>query len=136
MGRYLAPICRRIILLKDFFKEAIHLLRYCTATKWHIQIRCAGEDPADAAMHYGYYSAAVYGVMELVATRVTFRKRRCKVDISCAFNGEPEIFLYDVELRVRLSHVIAAFWRLAWAEVKRNNPQPASPAPKKKPQQK
>ena len=132
-----------LAVLGDILKEAVALLKFCTATKWHIRVRCAGEDPADAAMHYGYYSAAIYGVMELAATRVKFLRRRCKVEIDCAFNGEEEIFRYDVELRVTLDHVIAAFWRLAWAEAKRNDPnlqQPAQKRPvpqkKKKPQQK
>lgn len=106
-------------VIVDLVKEIIALLKYGTITKLCIYIRCAGDDAADTAIRYGRYCAVTHGLLNALDAYVPIRKRKCKIDIGCDFMTGQEIFRYDVLLRVRFSHVLAAFWRLVLAEARR-----------------
>ena len=106
-------------LLIELLKELVGLLKYCTATKLQVKIRCAGSNAAQIAIRYGQYSAATHSLLNALQSFLKIRKRGYDIDLGCDFSSEEEIFRYDVVLVVRFSHVLAAFWRVAMAEVKR-----------------
>lgn len=106
-------------LLIELLRELVGLLKYCTATKFRVKVRCAGSDAAQIAIRYGQYSAATHSLVNALQSFLKIRKQGYDVDLSCDFSSEEEIFRYDVVLTVRFSHVLAAFWRVAWAEARR-----------------
>lgn len=110
-------------ILLDILKQVVVLLRYCTATKLQIQVLCAGEDPAQTALCYGKRCALVYNLVAAINSVVRFGRRACQVNVGCDDKLDRETLHYHVELRVRLNHAVAAFWRLAYAEAKRTSAQ-------------
>ena len=105
-------------LIIDLFKELFGLLKYATATRLQVKIRCGGEDAAETAIHYGQYCAAAHSFLNVLQGFVKIRKRGCKLDIGCDFFGE-DVFTYDVLLVIRFHRVLAGFWRAVVAEAKR-----------------
>jgi hypothetical protein len=103
----------------DLLKEILELLRFSVATRLRIQIRCTGSDPAEAAIHYGQSCAATNIFLNVFGGLVKIRRRGCHIDISCDLEGSEPIFRYDVILTFRFGRVLAAFWRVAMEEVKR-----------------
>ena len=110
-------------LLVGLLKELVFLLKRCTVTKLHIKIRCTGDGPDEAAIHYGESCAVTYSTLNLLRNFVKIRKRGCHVDISCDFFGSEGVFQYDVVLAVSFARVLAALWRVALEEAKRMNTQ-------------
>jgi len=116
-------VSESLSLIWDLLKELAGLLKYCTAKKFHIQIHCTGDDPADNAFLCGKYFAVSYGLLHTLRSIIRIPKRSCIIQIDSGDLTEKEIFRYDVLLRVRLNRVLAAFWRLAYTEAKRTGAQ-------------
>lgn len=106
-------------MLIDLLKELAALLKYCTLTKLHVKIRSVGDGADEAAIHYGQYSAVTYSLLSVLQEFLKIRKRGCNIDISCDFMGTEGVFHYEAVLTIRLSRVLAAFWRTVLAESKR-----------------
>ena len=108
-------------ILIDLLKEVVALLKRCTVTKLHIKIRCVGDGPDEAAIHYGECSAATYSLLHGLQNFVKIRKRGCDIDIGCDYFGSEWVLDYEAVLAFRMSRVISSFWRVAMAEAKREN---------------
>lgn len=106
------------IMLKDLLKELVSLLKRCTVTRLHIQIRTSGEDADDAAIHYGQCCAATYSLLNILRSFLKVRKRGCNIDLGCNF-FDKAVFRYEVILSVRVFRVLGSFWRIALAEARR-----------------
>ena len=123
-------------MLVDLLGELAKLLKYCTFKKFMLTIVCAEAEAEDTAVSYGQCCATVYPTLGFLNSIIKFRKRGSKINISCDYESKKEIFLYDCLLSVSLSHVLAAFFRVAWKEAKRTNealPQTPSAKPKYEP---
>lgn len=116
-------VSESLSLIWDLLKELVGLLKYCKTKKFHIQIHCTGDDPADNAILCGKYFAVSYGLLHALRPIIRIPRRSCKIQIDSGDTTEKEIFRYDVLLLVRFSHALAAFWRLAYAEAKRTGAQ-------------
>jgi hypothetical protein len=106
-------------MIRDLLKELVSLLKRVTVSKLHITIRCTGEGPDQAAIHYGQCCAATYGLLNVLRRFVKVRRRGCKIDIGCDFTGEKPLFRYEVVLSVRVFRVLGALWRIVMAEARR-----------------
>ena len=107
-------------MVVDLLKEILKLLGRCKVTRLHVTIRCTGDGADEAAFHYGECCAVTYSLLNVVNGLLKVRKRGCNVDVACDFMGDKPVFRYDVVLKIRASRVLAALWRVAWAEVKRH----------------
>lgn len=114
-------IAETCTLLMDILKQVVVLLRYCSATKLQIRVLCAGEDPADVALSYGKRCVLVYNLVAALNSLIPFKRRACQVEVGCDETQQEEVIQYHVVLSVRLNHLVAAFWRLAYAEAKRTS---------------
>lgn len=110
-------------ILTDLLREVVYLLKICVVTRLHVKIRCTGDDPAEAAVHYGEVCAVTYGLVNVLRSFVRIRRRDCQVDIGCDFFGSKPVFRYDLILRVSFGRVLSAFWRVVLAEAKRSGEQ-------------
>ena len=107
----------RIVI--DVLREVVAILKYCTAKRFYIKVVCAEEDAADTAISYGKCCAAVYPIAGLLSSIMKVRKKGQHIDISCDYLGGKDDFQFDFLISVRLYHVIAAFFRIAFKEAKR-----------------
>lgn len=105
--------------LIGILKELLFLLKNCTVTRLHLKIRCADEEPDQAALHYGLCNAATHTLLGVVSSFLKIRKRGCKIDIGCDFSQSKSLFRYEIILTVPFGRVLAAFWRLVLEEAKR-----------------
>ena len=103
-------------LVTELLKIAAKLLGHCVVTKLHIQIRCAGNDAAATAIHYGQCCAATHGLVTAVRAFIPVRQRGYDVDIGCDFSGGESLLRYHVELSFRVIHGLAAGLRLLLSE--------------------
>ncbi len=115
-------------MLADLLKELWNLLRFCRVTKLMIKIRCTGDGADQVAIRYGEYCTATYSLLNVLRGFMKVRKRGCKIDIGCDFEGETSLFRYDVLLKTNVSHVLAALWRTVMAETNRMQAQKNSQA--------
>lgn len=106
-------------MITDLLKEVLALLKKATVTRLHITIRCTGDGPDSAAIHYGECCAVTYGLLNVLRRFLKIRKRGCKLDIGCDFFGEKPVFRYEVILRIRVVYILGALWRIVLAEAKR-----------------
>lgn len=106
-------------VLSDFFKELLALLKICTVTRLRVKIRCTGDGPDQVAIHYGFCCTATYGLLNILNGFFKVRKKGCDIKILSDFSGGESEFSYEAILSVRAAHVLAAFWRIVMAEVKR-----------------
>lgn len=106
-------------ILRDLISQVVGLLKRCTATKLQLTVVCAGTDAAETAIRYGQISAAAYSFLSLLNSIMRVRKRGCKFDLRCDFTAKSGEFSYHAEISVALFRVLAAFFRVAWAEAKR-----------------
>lgn len=106
-------------MLLDLLKEAWNLLQNCKITKLHITIRCTGDGADQVAIHYGESCTATYTLLNLLQGYVKIKKRGCKIDIGCDFEGDKPIFRYDVLLKTNVKRVLGALWRTVLAETRR-----------------
>ena len=105
--------------LVGILKELLFLLKNCTVTRLRVKIRCAGDGPDEAAVHYGICNAATHTLLATVSSFLKIRKRGCHIDIGCDFLQSDWLFRYEVILAVPFGRVLAAFWRVAMLEAKR-----------------
>lgn len=106
-------------LLIELLKELAGLLKLCVVTKLEVNIRCVGDGPDEAAVHYGQCCAVTYGLLNALHGFLKTRKNYRKIDIACDYFGTESLFQFEVVLMVRFGRVLAAFWRTALAESKR-----------------
>ena len=122
----LADTCR---ILADLLIEIGHILRYCTAKRFDVEVVCAGEDAAETAIHYGQCCAAVYPLAGALSAAMKVPKKVRHLDIRCDFLGEKASFRYDFLIMVRLGRALGALWRVSLKEAERTyrqNPPSAS----------
>lgn len=105
--------------LAALVKEIVNLLKVCKITKLHVIIRSAGEDAAEAAIHYGGCCAAAYTLLDILGHYTKLRKRSCNIDIACDYEGEKTLFRYDLVLTIPVWRVLKALWKVAMDEAKR-----------------
>lgn len=108
-------------MLKELIKELLTLLKRGTVTRLRIYIRCGGDGADETAIRYGLCCAATYGFLEALRNFVRIRKRGQRIDIVSDFQEEILVFRYDVVVTLRVFRVLAALWRVVWAETKRAN---------------
>jgi len=113
--------------LADLLKEIVNLLKVCQVTRLNVTIRCAGEDAAEAAIHYGRCCAATYTLLDVLGQFVKLRKRRCHIDIGCDFDAAQSFFRYDVVLSIRVWRLLVALWNVAMQEARRMDAQKHQP---------
>ncbi len=106
-------------ILMDLLREIVALLKVCTVTRLRVTIRSAGEDAAEAAIHYGQYCAATHGLLASLRSLLKVRNRGCQIDIGCDYAARKEIFRYDAVLLVRFGRVLVSFWHIAMEEARR-----------------
>ena len=106
-------------MIIDLLKELLSLLKHATVTRLHIMIRCTGDGPDKAAMHYGQCCTVTYGLVNGLRNLIKVRKRGIKLDLGCDFFGDKPRFRYEVILSVRVWFVLGALWRVVMAEAKR-----------------
>ena len=99
--------------------QIVALLKVCTVTRLRVTIRSAGEDAAEAAIHYGQYCAATHGLLASLRSLLKVRNRGCQIDIGCDYAARKEIFRYDAVLLVRFGRVLVSFWHIAMEEARR-----------------
>lgn len=110
-------------ILVDLLKEILQLLKRCTVSCFQVTIRCGGEDADQVAIQYGKCCAATYSLFNIVRSFLKVRKRGCRVDVGCDFAAEKSTFRYHLVLKVRAARVLAALWRVALAEARRQRDQ-------------
>lgn len=106
--------------LVELLKELVYLLKHCTIAKLTVQIHAADEDPSEAAVYYGIYTAATYTLLSALNSFLRIRKKNVNLDIRCVYHNAPALFRYHVVLTVPTYRVLAAFWRAVMEEVKRS----------------
>lgn len=106
-------------ILVDLLMEIGGLLKHCTAKKFQLNITCAGEDAADAAINYGACSAVVYPLIGIVHTAVQVRESGRDIQIGCDYSAKQDKVQYHVEISTHFGRLLAAFLRVAYAEAKR-----------------
>lgn len=110
-------------VLVDLLKELVHLLQLCTVTRLHVYIRCGSDDMAQTAIDYGYCCAATDALLNVLHGFLKVRKRGCNIDIGCDFCASETDYRWNVVLTIRFFRVLAAFWRVSLAEVRRERGQ-------------
>lgn len=111
-----AEICR---LLADFLKELGSLLKYCTAKKFRFKLTCSGKDAAEAAINYGKCCSFVYPITAALGSSMKVRKKGYDVNVICDFTDGKEELEYEFIISVILAHALAAFFRVALKEARR-----------------
>lgn len=114
-----ATVSESCQILAALLKEVAGLLKYCTVKKTMVHIVCASGDAAEIAMRCGKCSAVVYPLLGLLSSLMNVKRKGCDVDIRGDFEGGEEVFRYDFLISVSLGHVLAAFFRVAYAEARR-----------------
>lgn len=107
-------------LIVDAIKEVSALLKKCELTRVHIKIRCVGDGPDEAAIHYGEVCAATSSLLGLLSRYVTIRDKNCNIDIGCDFFGSKGLFRYDLWLTFRVGRAVASLWKILMGEAKRS----------------
>ena len=107
-------------VLTDLLKELVFLLKNCTVTKLKLTICCADEEPDQAAIQYGLCTAATSALLTVLRSFLRIRKRGCHIRIHCDYSSSKSVFRYHVVLAVPFYRALAAFWRAALAEAKRD----------------
>lgn len=107
-------------ILIDLFREILGLLKYCTAKKLELEVVCASSGAADTAIGYGQCCAVAYPLIGLVeaALKKTCRRGR-KINMRCDFNEKEDYVNYNFTVYIRICRLIAALFRIAVAEAKR-----------------
>ncbi len=93
------------------------LLRHITVKKLTLNIKCTGEDAADAAINYGKVCAVVYPFLTLVHTTFKVKKRGEKVNLLCDYDGDKDSFLFSVMLSVGVGRVLATATKVIFKEI-------------------
>ena len=97
--------------------EVKKLLRHIAVKKLVLNIKCTGEDAADAAINYGKVCAVVYPFLTLVHTTFKVKERGEKVDLLCDYEGKEDSFLFNVVLSVGVGRVLVAATKVIFKEV-------------------
>jgi len=97
--------------------EVKELLRHIAVKKLVLDIKCTGEDAADAAINYGKVCAVVYPFLTLVHTTFKVKERGKKIDLLCDYEGEEDSFLFNIVLSVGVGRVLAAATRVIFKEI-------------------
>lgn len=113
----LGQSCR---LLMGLLKEIAALLKHCTAKKFVFRVICAEETAADTAISYGQCCAVVYPISAFLSSVMKVKRKGQHIDVSCDYNSGKGSFSYDFLISVKVCHVLAAFFRIAIKEAKRN----------------
>ncbi len=99
-------------VIGSFFRQLVKLIRHCRVTRFHLNIVCADEDAADAALNYGRTCAVVYPAYEYINSIIHINKSGEKISIRCDFTKEKTTVTLDTVVRVRVAHIAAAALRL------------------------
>ncbi len=116
---YRRAILQIIEILSDLFKEIINVLKYCKAKKFEFQIRCCGEDAADAAINYGQYCGIAYPFLGMLYSSMKVKKKGQNVNICCDYECEKDQIAYNFVISIRLFRAIAALFRVSYKEARR-----------------
>lgn len=106
-------------IIRDLLVQVVGLLKHCKAERLELKVVCATGDAAETAIRYGQISAAAYSFVSLLQGIMKVSKRGCRIDIRCDFTGQETRFDYHAVISVSLGRVLAAFFRIAYAEAKR-----------------
>lgn len=109
-----------IAILRDLLKEVVAILKYCKATTFRIHAVCAEPMPSDTAITYGWTVAAVQSFSAFLSSVMKVRKRGRDLQVVCDYASEKSELSYELVVRVFLFRALAALWRLAMEEVKRD----------------
>lgn len=111
----LSQSCRILI---DLIKEIVKTLKYCVAKKFELEIVCASQDAAQAAISYGECCAVAYPLVGLVHSVMKVKEKGRKIDISCGFDKNQERIRYNFIVSVKICHVLAALFRIVLSQAK------------------
>ena len=104
-------------LITRVLKALVKLAGGCSVKKLHIKIRCGGEDAAVAAIHYGQYNALVHGLLNALQGFIKIRKKGCRVDIACDWDGK-DLFAFDGDILIRVGQALPVLVKFFWNEMK------------------
>ena len=99
-------------VIGSFFRQLGVLIRHCRVTRFHLDIVCADEDAADAALNYGRTCAVVYPAYEYIKSIIHINESGEKISIRCDFTKEKTTVTLDTVVSVRVAHIAAAALRL------------------------
>lgn len=106
-------------ILMNLIKEIAVILKYCKLKKFQMNIVCAGDDAAEAAMEYGKCCAAVYPIAAFFGSVMKCRKKVWDININCNFANDKKTFRYDFLVRISLFRAIIALFKTAYKEARR-----------------
>lgn len=129
-GGVSSAVTESVDLILSLLRQLLDVLRYCTAKRFCLHISCAGEDPAQTAMTYGKYCAAVYPLLGLVSSKLHIPEKGRDIRIECEFSPGDRVIFYDILIRIRVFYVLRAFLRIAMDEVRRIYAEGQDPASK------
>ncbi len=111
-------------LIVELLKEIVMLLRFCKAKKFKLNIVCADECAANAAITYGECCAIASPILGYIHSLVKVKRSGESINIECKYDSNDSEFTFETILVVRVFRVIAALLRVIWAEAKRQNENP------------
>lgn len=132
-GEALSVLRENFSLIISLLKRLLTLLKKCTVKKLKIDIVSAGEDAADAAVHYGAYYAVISPLLSFIHSNMKIKKRGEKINIYADFQTQNSSFKYEIILAVRIFRILAALFGLALEESRRTAKADASRTTNKNP---
>jgi len=117
---YLPTAAETISILKGLLGELGHILKHFSAKLFKIEVKCAAQDAADAAINYGQYCALIYPLTAGLGAFIKIPKRARKIKIGFAPELSEDKIEYEIIIRVRVVRVLIAFFRIAFKEAMRN----------------
>ena len=117
---YLPTAAETISILKGLLGELGHILKHFSARLFKIEVSCATQDAADAAINYGQYCALIYPLTAGLGAFIKIPKRARKIKVGFAPELGEDKIEYEIIIRVRVVRVLIAFFRIALKEAMRN----------------
>lgn len=108
-----ATIAGTVFTLKLLLDRIFWLLPRAKVKKLHIVSVSAGEDAADAALHYGASCAVLYPLVSYLQTLTRVRKKAVNTNITCDFETAESTFELDIEISISVLLALRALWHIA-----------------------
>lgn len=117
---YVPTALETINILKGLLGELGHILKHFSARLFKIDVKCAADDAADAAINYGQYCALIYPLTAGLGVFIKIPKRARKINIAISPEVEKDKIEYEIIIRVKVVRVLWAFFRVSYKEAMRN----------------
>lgn len=91
----------------SLLRRLLRLLSRGVFRRFTLRISVGGDDPADTALRYGTFCAALYPLLSLLGERMRFRRRR--VEVLCDYDSAQTQVFFDALLTYRPWHILHLF---------------------------